>query len=701
MYTAYLKRQSQLLVYPIPTYVVPALFVTTLLINTFGRTERKSLTPRILFYTGIDGRDLYSDIGVGANREGISETFGFVRLDSEGRPLEQVKLTSALPLVVTGHCVLPRETAYKPDVIIFDTNGFNVEALVRVMVEAQARWPAALTYGVTGDPLTPFISIASLRKWAVIDLLREALPAKDSLTGHDPFARVAIQLANAGNKVRHRLEVPAQTPAPAWTSLRDVVDLAKRHTKTLATARQFLALVKWLCGLSVLPSEFEDFRLTNMRPFADRVAAIRSCARHEGRNAELIAGGVTILNEILAELEQNNPKRKALLEILLRCCHENKRIVVLLQKAGMRSILTQAIQLLPECIDMLRDGRLTFVSVSQLPKAMNCDIVIVPAILMANSIWALRTAIAPEIIFLTYDMERELLNWCLREVGLLQVNESLSIQGHEPAMSAGPIEPATFFLDLTSLGNAEDLEEALPQGNAPVSGPRRTLHFDDGSELTVGDSTKLQIVTDSDEPVQSRAVCRVDPGDVVLFVNGGIQQSLFELLRDRVDGQTTLSRAIEIVKAFQRALSSSHGIADGQQQLPGLKRTVSFDAHVQNLHAALVKLGSRIQRAVSVEQWITGERFGPSDPHDIRRLGIALEIPLFQTRHFEFYRAMQKVRVAHRELGKVLVRALRHLFRDRDSKSIKITVDGEEVIFYDIVDAVALKRVVHIDGVCV
>ena len=708
VYESFKRRHSRLFVYPIPTYVAPSLLVTTLLVNTFGEAQRKELTPRILFYTGIDGRDLYSDIGVGADCVRVCETFGFVRLDSQGLPLEGSHLSSAMSLVVTGHCVLPRETAYKPDIIVFDSNGFDADSLVELLAMALKRWPKVLIYGVTANPLTPFIEMASHRNWDISDLLRE-VPAISHVTRvRDPFDRVASQLERRANGIHYRLNTVAEDPASSWHELRDLTDLAKRNTAKLSTARQLLGLIKWLCALPILPSEFESFRSANMTSFRERLATLRDTARHEGGNAGLLAGGAALLQDIANQLEARNSKRESLLEAILECCYAEKSVVVLVQKPGMRSVLQQAVQLIPEFIDMLEDGRLSFASVGQLAKASTCDVVIVPGILQSRSIWALRAENGSDMLFLAYGVERFLLEWCLREVGVLALNEWLSsgqnysIEGVSDELgTANPIPeavdvsapPDAFMLDIATLmAEDDDSESQQPQASTPTFGPRRTLHFEDGSTLTVADSTSILVIQELDEPIVSKLARRVDAGDVILLINGGVQESLFELLRERVDAQTTLSRAIEIVKAFQRALAS------GVNRSEDLGSTLT--QRVQNLHLALLSCGSRIQHPLSVEQWVSGKAFGPSDPDDIVRLGTVLSIDLFSDRPRDFYRAMQTVRVAHRELGKILVRAIKNLFKERDTKSIKITVDNEDVILYDIVDAVSLKRIIHIDGVC-
>jgi transcriptional regulator len=60
---------------------------------------------------------------------------------------------------------------------------------------------------------------------------------------------------------------------------------------------------------------------------------------------------------------------------------------------------------------------------------------------------------------------------------------------------------------------------------------------------------------------------------------------------------------------------------------------------------------------------------------------------------------MQRVRVAHRELGRALVRIVRASFKEADASSIRLTIDGEEIVMYDISEAIATKRVVSAEFV--
>jgi hypothetical protein len=683
VYEAYLSRQSILFIYPTPSYLLPSLVVATLLVNNFGNAGRKDLTPGILFYTGIDGRDLYADLGVGADHESISETFGFLRLDTEGLPLEPIKLTAEQKLVVTGHCTLPKDISYKPRVVVVDSGAFKNEALVALLKTASERWPAALFYVVSGDPVTPLVQVAARNGWGLVDLLHEA-PKIFVPEAHDPFTSVAVQLKHVSDGIRRRVEVPADMPAPASTDLIDSILLARRHRSESVVARQFLALSKWLSDLAITPSEFEAYRLSSMNSYADRRDAIREQARHEGRNAQLIAGGVSVLNDLHDQLDKFNPKREALLEALLACWYEKKSVAVLVQRPGMGSVLTQAVQLLPEFIDMLDDKRLTFVSVSQLHKAASCDIVIVPSILRADAIWGLRTAIAPEMLFIAYGTEIRLLEWCLKELGLMEAPKALLGATKATFEVEQASEDTEVFIDLAALVSDGETEYAASE-NVPIVGPRCMLHFEDGEVIAVAESSLLQTVSDTEDGVKSQPAKTVQPGDLVLLVNGSVHQSLFELLRDRVDGQTNLSRALDVVKAFQRVLQSKY------------KEAIDGADWLTRVHHNLVALDSKIVNSSTVMQWVTGVRFGPNDPQDIRRLGVVLEVMPLESHYVDFYSAMQRVRTAHRELGRILIRALKSLFHDRDTKSIKISVDGENVILYDIVDAVMLKRVVRIE----
>ena len=129
----------------------------------------------------------------------------------------------------------------------------------------------------------------------------------------------------------------------------------------------------------------------------------------------------------------------------------------------------------------------------------------------------------------------------------------------------------------------------------------------------------------------------------------GHLNNIFEVLRDRVDSQTSLARAVEIVNAYHSLLLHAFHVS-------GL-------THQQLLHR-LRSLGSTILHTISIVEWVEGERFGPSDPLDIERLGSTLGIEVF-SKYDQFYAAMQRVRVAHRELGRVLVRIVRASFKRR------------------------------------
>jgi hypothetical protein len=677
VYATFLRSRSKLYVYPVPAFVAPSLFVAGLLVNTFARSAgRKELVPRVLFYTGIDGRDLYRDLEVGPECQRISESFGFLRLNADGVPIDRINLTSKQPLVVTGHCTLPKDVGYRPDVVVIDARGFESEQLASMIDKGALRWPHALFFAITPDPLTPLVKLASKLRWELLDLLRDAPRDPGGGTRDPDFSEVAKQLGQAAAGIAYSISTVAETPSGAWAELEEPTRLARKLCKTSQAARQFLSMQKWLASLAVLPSEFEAYRLSSMIPFEERLVGIRDQARKEGRSAQLIAGGVNLLRDVRDQLEARNWKREALLESILEYCYAGKRMTVLVQRPGMRAILSQAVQLLPECADMLDNNELQFVSANQVTKARLSDTVVVPAVLNSDSIWALRTAIAPNMLILAYGMESRLQEWCLKEVGLLAVTISLTAPLREDEGNAPKTEE--FAIELADLLPIAEPEEDRVTRSSTYAGPRRLIRFDDGTSITVPETSTVNVVTGAEEPLLAKRPSSLRAGDTIIVVNGDALQPLFEVLRDRVDTSTSLSRAIEVVRAFQLSLESFFRKAN---------------VTVEELHQRLVAKGSLIQHSTSVMQWVDGTRFGPSDPFDIARLGSILEVALFRDRHTDFYRAMQRVRIAHRELGKIIVRVLQSVYLDADSQSVKISVEGEVIVLYDVLDAIALKRV--------
>ncbi len=358
----------------------------------------------------------------------------------------------------------------------------------------------------------------------------------------------------------------------------------------------------------------------------------------------------------------------------------------------MRSVLTQALLLMPEFAEMLDKGDLAVLSVGQLPRATTYDELVIPTVLNSKSTWALRAAIAPRMTIVSYGIEVPLQNWCLREVGLLDIREGLAERSgaaaaHEADFAQSDNSAASessvdaLLLDLRSLVADEEEERSTLDAPRYEVGPRREIVFEDGSVAVVGDSAILQIISDESEPIKEKRAKDVKRHELVLVTNGSVLHDLFEVLRDKVDAQTTLSRAIEIVKSFQHALSASFLLSE---------------LSIEQLHQKLREDGSAIVNAGTVSEWVEGRRFGPSDQHDIKRLGIALDVEAFVRRHRELYASMQKVRIAHRELGRALVLLVKTAYRTSDTTSISLTVDGEYVVLYDVIDAIAIKRVVDV-----
>ena len=364
----------------------------------------------------------------------------------------------------------------------------------------------------------------------------------------------------------------------------------------------------------------------------------------------------------------------------------------------MRNVLVQS--LLASRIDgklerdwVHRDSdALAVITVSQLPRAAICDLVLIPSTLPLAMLWAVRTAIAPRIEILSYGSEAALWSWCLREMGASGVQEfvrrpqseaSVEPRDHTVAFQEDAPE-AALLLDLRTLV-AEDIETALNEASAgTATGPRRKITFDDGSHVFVSESSMLQVLEEG-EQLKSKRARDIKAADLVLVTNSGPLNNIFEVLRDRVDSQTSLARAVEIVNAYHSLLLHAF-------QVSGL-------THQQLLHR-LRSLGSTILHTISIVEWVDGERFGPSDPLDIERLGSTLGIEVF-SKYDQFYAAMQRVRVAHRELGRALVRIVRASFKEADASSIRLTIDGEEIVMYDVSEAIAIKRVVSAEFVAV
>jgi hypothetical protein len=106
VYSAYCARQSKLYIYPTTSYVLPAVFVAALLVNTFARSQRTDYVPKILFYAGIEGRDLFRDLRIGVQRERITETFGFVQLNRLVTSAFRDADTRSINLIVDGDSVV-------------------------------------------------------------------------------------------------------------------------------------------------------------------------------------------------------------------------------------------------------------------------------------------------------------------------------------------------------------------------------------------------------------------------------------------------------------------------------------------------------------------------------------------------------------------------------------------------------------------
>ncbi len=687
----YSAGNSRLYVYPVTSYVLPALFVATVFINHLAKTSgRRSALPSILWYTPTDGRELFARLRFGKKRNSVSEICGTARINTDGQRIGSTP--RKVRLCLTGHPVLPKDRSWSPDAVIVDTHHFGDVASVKLLTAVRNEWPHVRTFAITSDPLTPLRDCFE----SVLDgTAKDTLQLPSLQIGRDipenAFASVAVQLNTFASGVERTVEIVAETPSPRWNDLRDVFPLAKRNVGSLVTARLFLAAVKWVSGLPVRPSEFEANRTLLMSSFEDWLSRIRRTARDEGTTAMLIAGATTVLRDICTDLERDNQKHAALMRAINDQSEQGRRVAIIVQRVGMRNVLRQALLAATMDGELSDDGQsrasVSVMTTEQLFRAETCDLVIVPALLPHGMLWALRAAIAPEMKILSYGCETAHWEWSLNEAGAAgqPLRRSTAPDGPRQADAAPQNRSfeAALSLDLASLV-ADDLDEvdlSLPWSeSSSTQTARRCISFQDDSEVTVADSSIVQVV-DEQEQIRETRARDIKVGDMLLIANGGPLRDLFDLLRERVDSQTGLARAVEIVKAFHQLLEHA------------FRRS---EMTYETLRDKLRAIGSRIIHPVSIAEWVEGERFGPIDPLDIERLGRIFSIDTFATSYSQYYSSMQRVRIAHRELGRALVRLVHASYADADANSIRLTVEGEDVVLYDISDAITLKRVVTI-----
>ena len=310
----YCAGRGKLFIYPMSAYIVPALFVATLFVNGIARgAGKKANLPNVLWYTTTDGRDLLSRLKFGKKREEVSSISGLTRLNAEGERFGSGSRNKRL--FVSAHAVLPKDQSWCPTVLIADGRQFDDGQLTELLASALRRWPGILIYVVTANPMTSLVAFFKDQSWESSDYAGALGDYKMKAVGcRNEFDSIALQLTNVDHGVERVIETVADQPSAAWSELRDVLPLAKRSVKLLATARLFIAAAKWLSGLPLRPSEFEAHRSVFMSSFDDWLQKIRQVSKQEGNTAQLIAGATTILREVYRDLERQNPKREALFD---------------------------------------------------------------------------------------------------------------------------------------------------------------------------------------------------------------------------------------------------------------------------------------------------------------------------------------------------------------------------------------------------
>jgi hypothetical protein len=678
------QRKSILCIYPIPSYLTPSLAIAALIVECFSTVRQIERTPRILFYGSAEERDLYLALTVGPNRERISEVFGVVRLDPDGAARVTAGQVANYRITVSRHCILPKDHNYRPQVVIADELTFNAEKFAELMKCGMTRWPGASFVVFSPNPMTKMLSVSASGGWNLMALSPgevAALPIAASRPV-DPLHHVSSALIRVKRGIVRRL-ILVKGESPAWNQAKEITKLAQAKASTSLAARMVIGMWHRIAAMCVKPSEYDQYKSSSMHSLNSLLKDIREVARREGSSANLLTGAPQAFSDLLDELQALNPKRQALQDGIVDAFLEDKGVVVVLSRRGHRYLVEQAGYHEPDLREVIADDKLRFIAADLVSDAPETDQLIFPSILPRRLMWAYRCAAAPTSVYVAYDFEEALLRWCLRES--LQQDISFAVKTDGVATNSATTlgsrsESPRFELNIDAIDWLPDFDdtENIELNQKPTSGSFMEVEFTDGTTLYLPIESSVQVLSDTQDAVKYCRAVDVDEGAQVLVIDQGRKRTLFDLLRDRVDTKTGLSKDLDLVRAFTLLLSSRCKMAgmDCVQLLEKIREA-----------------GSAITSAQAVSSWVTGEAFGPSDIKDIERLGNVLKVTPFVEESAAFYRAMQRVRLVHRRVGYELVRLLkRSLFETRGTNlTLKV---GDEVIFLDdFVDAIRLKTV--------
>jgi len=204
------------------------------------------------------------------------------------------------------------------------------------------------------------------------------------------------------------------------------------------------------------------------------------------------------------------------------------------------------------------------------------------------------------------------------------------------------IKESGFYFDLDEFFEAKRTlrvyENATPNNATNLIMARRVL-FEDGSVCFFNNEKSLKVCTKDNKAVTDVPVSKLAVGDTLLFIDEQVSEDLFLEILKKFKNNANYLFNLMLVEKWQEKLE------DG---------CLSKKFTHSKLFEELKKRGWKKVSTDTVKNWLERKTLGPDDPLDIKLVGEILNIKFFVEQYSLLFEAMEKIRILHRTLARVL-----------------------------------------------
>jgi hypothetical protein len=210
----------------------------------------------------------------------------------------------------------------------------------------------------------------------------------------------------------------------------------------------------------------------------------------------------------------------------------------------------------------------------------------------------------------------------------------------------------------------------------------RWIVFTDGTRMLCRSSDSIRILKPDDMDTTVVKPEELKSGDNVIIVNGSVRDAIYDEILKQMEEVPERWYDLNLIRFWQTKIREGF-----------FERNLSYN----ELHSALKAEGTSIQTASAIANWLNGSVMGPSDPEDIRRMGVVLNIEALKKNWVEINDALRRIRAINRVIARCLNEMVIHgaLGTIRESEIIDLEEYG--ISMDELLDSVEIKTVERVE----